>query len=189
MANGNTANTSHSHPLRIDAVPLARGLVGMTFCPGKKQRGAQGGHWDRQLDVDIAALVAWGTTAVVTFNESFELHDLRVASLGQALTEAGIVWHHLPIVDGGIPDADFERDWQGVGPSLHARLAVGERVVLHCKGGLGRTGMLAARLLIEAGADPTDAIRQVRAARPGAIENSLQESYVRRQRPLQERCA
>jgi ADP-ribosyl-[dinitrogen reductase] hydrolase len=51
-------------------------------------------------------------------------------------------------------------------------------IVIHCKGGLGRTGTIAARLLIEFGADATNAIQSVRKARPGAIENNLQEYYV-----------
>lgn len=34
--------TSQDHPLKIDsvAVPGSTGRIGMTFCPGKKQRGA-----------------------------------------------------------------------------------------------------------------------------------------------------
>ena len=45
-------------------------------------------------------------------------------------------------------------------------------------GGLGRAGTIGARLLIELGMEPTAAVRQVRAARPGAIETREQEKYV-----------
>lgn len=173
--------TSHSHPLKISAVVARNGLIGMTFCPGKKQRwSATGADWDRQLDVDVAALAAWRTRAVLTFNEAWELRQLGVPNLGDAVTAAGIDWHHLPIVDGGIPDVTFERAWNIVGPQLHGRLAAGERLVLHCKGGLGRTGTLAARLLVETGIEPQTAIDMVRAARTGAIENAVQEAYVLR---------
>ena len=40
------------------------------------------------------------------------------------------------------------------------------------------TGIIGARLLIELGMEPTTAVRQVRAARPGAIETREQEKYV-----------
>lgn len=50
---------------------------------------------------------------------------------------------------------------------------------MHCKGGLGRAGTVAARLLIEFGQAPEDAIACVRAARPGAIETHQQETYLR----------
>jgi len=38
--------------------------------------------------------------------------------------------------------------------------------------------MIGARVLIELGLEPTAAIRQVRAVRPGAIETRAQEKYV-----------
>ena len=45
----------------------------------------------------------------------------------------------------------------------------------HCRGGLGRAGMISARLLVESGVEPEVAIAKVRAARPGAIETREQE--------------
>jgi ADP-ribosyl-[dinitrogen reductase] hydrolase len=51
-------------------------------------------------------------------------------------------------------------------------------LVIHCKGGLGRTGVVAARLLIELGETPNAALARVRAARPGAVETPEQEDYV-----------
>ncbi len=60
-------------------------------------------------------------------------------------------WHHLPIIDADIPREPFDAAWPQVGPVLRAHLAAGHRIVLHCLGGLGRTGTIAARLLIEMG--------------------------------------
>lgn len=53
---------------------------------------------------------------------------------------------------------------------------------MHCRAGLGRTGTVAARLLVEHGARPADAIALVRTVRPGSIETVEQESYVLRGR-------
>ena len=53
-------------------------------------------------------------------------------------------------------------------------------MVLHCRGGIGRTGTIAARLLVEFGVAPEEAIRMVRRARPGTIETPAQEEYVLR---------
>jgi protein-tyrosine phosphatase len=50
---------------------------------------------------------------------------------------------------------------------------------MHCRGGLGRAGMISARLLVESGVEPTAAMERVRAARPGAIETPRQEEWVR----------
>ena len=56
--------------------------------------------------------------------------------------------------------------------------AAGCDVLVHCRGGLGRAGTIAARLLVELGMEPETAIASVRAVRPGAIETSDQEKFV-----------
>lgn len=71
--------------------------------------------------------------------------------------------------------------WQSLGPKLTGSLLAGEKVIVHCKGGLGRAGTVASMLLLQAGGavDGSDAISQVRAARPGAVETEEQENFVR----------
>ena len=41
----------------------------MTFCPGKRQRGAAIGDWERDLAADLARIADWGAAAVVTLME------------------------------------------------------------------------------------------------------------------------
>lgn len=174
--------TSYSHPLRIDSVrPINYlGAIGMTFCPGKKQRDAMsGGHWDRDLSMDINAILRWGATALLNLIEDFEIEELQITDIENALV-GKLTYFRLPITDGGIPDAAGEEAWGEIGADLRRRLIVGQKIVIHCKGGLGRTGVMAARLLTELGEDPESAIRRVRDARPGAIENALQEEYLRK---------
>lgn len=172
--------TSDTHPLRIDAVaiPNSTGLIGLTFCPGKKQKAAMTGIWDRDLDKDLASIRVWGGSVLISLIEEHEFVELEVTELPQACAQRGIVWHGLPIVDGAIPDQRWEANWKHIAPSLHQTLREGGRIVIHCKGGLGRTGLLAARILIEFGMSPADAIERVRQARPGAIETIEQEHYV-----------
>jgi ADP-ribosyl-[dinitrogen reductase] hydrolase len=173
--------TSLTHPLRIDPLEAgaAGGLVGITFCPGKCGPSAQSHAWAHDLDTDLDAIAAWGPGAVVTLIEAHEFRMLKVPDLGERIRARGMAWHHLPVVDLAAPDARFEAGWRDAGPALAARLREGGRVLVHCRGGLGRAGTVAARLLVELGAGPDDAIRRVRAARPGAIETPAQERYVR----------
>ncbi len=49
---------------------------------------------------------------------------------------------------------------------------------MHCLAGLGRTGTIAACCLVASGRSPADAIRAVRAARPGSVQNPAQEAFV-----------
>ena len=67
----------------------------------------------------------------------------------------------------------------GVGVIFES-LAVGEAVAVHCGGGLGRTGTALACYLLESSEDlgAEEAIRRVRAVRPGSVETSAQIAAV-----------
>jgi ADP-ribosyl-[dinitrogen reductase] hydrolase len=170
--------------LQIPSVALGEdlGRIGISFCPGKWQAAAMTGVWARDLDVDLDAVAAWGAMAVVTLVEAHELVALRVENMGAAVAARGMRWFHLPIPDVTAPGPAFEDAWAGAGPVLQSMLCNGRDVFVHCKGGLGRAGTVAARLLVELGVEPEQAIADVRAARPGAIQVSEQEAYVRQQR-------
>jgi hypothetical protein len=55
----------------------------------------------------------------------------------------------------------------------------GRRVLFHCRAGRGRSGMMAARALIELGWSADAAIAEVRRVRQGALERPGQEAAVR----------
>lgn len=110
--------------------------------------------------------------------EAHELHELQVPDLQMAV-EGKLYFYWIQIVDGGIPDDAAETVWHRISPELRRRFVGEGRIVIHCKGALGLSGTLAARLLVKFGALPDEAIRQVRTARPGAIENKLQENYIK----------
>lgn len=166
--------SSQTHPLVIDHVPAGAGRIGMTFCPGKHEAGV----WARDLDTDLAAIRAWGARRLLTLVECHELELLRVPDLGARAIAIGLDWRHLPIGDLAVPDAGFEATWAAESAALRAMLEAGQCVVLHCRAGLGRTGLMTARLLVELGTPPAEAVRRVRAARPGTIETPGQERYV-----------
>lgn len=172
--------TSTTHPLQIAAVSAGSefGRVGITFCPGKYDRHAMTGEWDRDLALDLDAVRDWGAAAVVTLLEPKELTLLRVERLGDAVMHRNMLWFHLPIVDVSIPSERFEQQWNVAGEKLRSMLRRRLDLMIHCRGGLGRAGTIAARLLIELGTKPTAAIAKVRAVRPGAIETPEQEAYV-----------
>ena len=180
------AKTSQNNPLRIAAVIPGNGLgrIGITLCPGKKDPHAWSGHWDRDLDLDLDEVMRWGATAVISLITDEELDGLQVRGLPAAVQDRHMEWWHLPIPDVQPPGAQFERAWEVAGEAIRDRLALGFDVLVHCKGGLGRAGTVAARLLVELGEDCDEAIRKVREARSMlAIETREQAAHVRRCRP------
>jgi ADP-ribosyl-[dinitrogen reductase] hydrolase len=169
--------TSFSDPLHISTVspPGFIGVIGLTLCPGKKDPGR---GWDRDLDIDADAIRRWGAEIVVTLVEDHEFGLLNVRRLPDAVERLGMKWVHLPIRDVSVPDAKFEAAWATAGLELRECLQRGGSILVHCRGGLGRTGMVAARLLVELGMDPRDAVDAVRRVRLGAIETREQTLYV-----------
>ena len=175
-----TTRASENSPLRIAAVTPGngQGRIGITLCPGKTDRYAMSGPVDRDLPTDLDAIRDWGATAVVSLITDEEIDYLGVSDLEEEVLDRHMEWWHAPIPDGEAPRADFEREWAVTGEAIRDRLRLGFDVLVHCKGGLGRAGTVAARLLVELGARPADAIRLVREVRRGAIENEVQEGHV-----------
>lgn len=180
--------TSQSHPLQIAQVQASpnHGVIGITFCPGKKQPVAHTGGWDRDLGTDLDAIRDWGASAIVTLLEDEEFRTLDVAEMGEAVRSRHLTWYHLPIPDVSVPSASFERAWISTGESIRSILRNGFNILVHCKGGLGRAGTISARLLAELGMEPGKALAEVRKARPGAIETVEQEQHVLACRPVRE---
>ena len=116
---------------------------------------------------------------MVTLIEKREFDLLKVRDLPTKVRDRHVEWWHLPIQDGKSPPArGFEDRWAVAGEALRDRLRLGFDVLVHCRGGLGRAGTVAARLLVELGAHPDRAIRSVRDVRPGALETEDQEDHV-----------
>jgi hypothetical protein len=167
--------------LRIDAVPVpATGadrddLLSRQEGSLQSDRSVEQGSGNRPSGNQQMGSAGSGNVAGVS-----RVRFLGVPDLPEMARRYGLRWYHLPIVDASIPDGDFEIAWQTVGVELREILLEGGKIVIHCRGGLGRTGMIAARLLVELGMEPEAAIKAVRKVRPGAIQTISQEEYVRR---------
>ncbi len=176
--------TSLTHPLPIPAVAAGRGRLGMCMCPGKQQPHAATGPWHRDLALDMDVISAFDAAIVITLMEADELETAVAATALKAAVEGrGMTWLHLPIPDLKAPAALFEEGWKTHGPAVRAALGEGRNVVVHCRGGRGRSGLVAARILVEMGTEPRDAILEVRKANPLAIETPVQEEHVKGLRP------
>lgn len=172
--------TSHSSPLIIASVQsdACNGSVGMTLCPGKQQPSALSGAFQRDLSLDLDRVQSWGAAAVLTLMSKDELSAFKVAQLGDEVENRGMLWFQLPVANHHLPDADFECRWVYAGVRLRGLLRAGKKVLVHCGSGLGRTGVIAARLLVELGDSHEQAIVKVREARPGTLQESAQVQFL-----------
>ena len=170
--------TNNSNPIFSLNIPGRKGVIGMMACPGIRIESPRRGNVQKNLRRDLAACKEWGASGIVTFNLHEELDGLGVGDLGHHFMESGFWWRQLPITDMSVPDQEFEEVWAVEGKQIKASLVAGERVILHCLAGLGRTGMIAARLLVDMGMSPELAVAEVRKVRPRAIQTDNQEMYV-----------
>jgi protein-tyrosine phosphatase/nicotinamidase-related amidase len=167
-----TDNLTRSVRLRIDWLDeqwTSPGHIGLTILPGRKD-------WDRDLATDLATIKEEDVNRVLCLVPQEELQHYGVDQLLSEYKEAGLLAYHLAIVDQkacSIEDMTTALRWVDDG------LNAGDRVLVHCVGGLGRSGMAAAAYLRTRGAAVEEAIEAVRAARSQrALETAVQEEFI-----------
>lgn len=87
----------------------------------------------------------------------------------------GIDVIHFPIADGQVPKS------VAMFCSLQKQLVEitkTERLLVHCFGALGRTGLVVSGLIVALGGHPLRAMQMVRAKRAGSIETKAQENFL-----------
>jgi len=101
--------------------------------------------------------------------------NLHEASVAEVLRPLSIREVHIPVEDL-TPPSQEQLD-RGVA-AISSALADGQRVVVSCGAGLGRTGTLVAAYFVSQGMTASGAIAHVRAQRPGSVETVEQEAAV-----------
>lgn len=148
----------------IHALQLGEGILALSPMPGRSGDYA----------ADLEHLREWQPAMLISLTTQAEMVEMGAGGLGQDIQDRGARWVHLPILDFGIPDPAFEAKWPAVSRIARNALKGGGRVLLHCMGGCGRSGMVALRLMIEAGEDPSQALAHLRRIRPCAVETDAQ---------------
>lgn len=158
-----------THPTWELKIQEGQSALLLTPCPGTKET---------DLPCSIEQLRKQGVQAVVTALEFDEMAKAGVSELPKKVQELGMVWIHLPIEDDCAPGEYFASEWKKVSPTLHKIINQGGKVAIHCMGGSGRTGMLAAHLLLELGWDLKTIKSKIKALRPGAFTKTVQIEYI-----------
>lgn len=157
-----------THP--YDILPLAKGgkLI-FTPCPGTKGVA---------LEESISQLRQAGASAVISLTPQTEMARLQVEDLPQACAKQGLDWFQLPVEDDSAPAAEFALGWARDREKILAILDQNGALAIHCKGGSGRTGLMAAIIMLERGVGLEQVISMVQRLRPKALRLQAHVEYL-----------
>ena len=161
-----------SGPLRVDWLDeqyTGSGRIGLTLLPGRRDYG-------RVLGEDLDSLKKQGVSDIVCLITEDEFGVYGVDGLLDAYQAADFKTRHLPILDQSVcTPAEMSELVQWLTQETDNEA----NVLIHCVGGLGRSGLVAACYLMSKGFSADDAIVEVRRARsPRAIESAAQEAFI-----------
>ena len=134
----------------------------------------RGGEW---LDEELHALKEAHFDVVLSLLTSEESKELGLTKEAPLSAKQGLEFINFPIPDLGVPASDTVT--RELLHRLLNLLRAGKRVAIHCRQGIGRSGLIATSLLVMEGIDPSAAFRRVSAARNLEVpETTAQRDWV-----------
>ena len=177
---------------RHDPVPLvlsmihqteSRGRLFLSQAPGKHlQRGRDGKAYFRDLSTDLKQFLSAGISHILCLLNPSELRSIGVDpdKYSVLATELGLRLFTYPIIEMSTPEDISSFQLQAMQPLLDC-INSGHSILVHCRGGIGRAGLVAACALLklEQATGPRVAIHMVRIARDRrCVESRKQEDFI-----------
>ncbi|MBT8439016.1 MAG: dual specificity protein phosphatase family protein [Gammaproteobacteria bacterium] len=157
-----------THPYDILTLP-DNGCLIFTPCPGTK---------GVDLATSIRELRQAGAEAVITMMTDDELDKFEVSSLPEVVQQSRMVWFQFPVEDDAAPAKAFEQSWQAQKNEVLSLVRQGKCVAIHCRGGSGRTGFMAAVIMREMGMDEMQTTTLVQGLRPNSLKFPAHSDYL-----------
>lgn len=130
------------------------------------------------LDATLTEAAEAGMQLLLVHAQAAELPAEAMPLLRQAATARALRCLALPIEDFGVPGAAFLRGWHRLRPVFARAFAADRAIGMCCHHGAGRSGLVAAMHLVEAGLTPADAVAMLRGQFAETVENEQQYRWV-----------
>ena len=116
----------------------------------------------RSLESDLQALGNTGIDKILCLLEEAESQQLGLQNQPSLTEKTGMEFQRFPIPDYGVPDF---LDLQILITQIRRDLEDGKHLLVHCRGGVGRTGLICSCVLVTMGQNVPDAISIVTSKR------------------------
>lgn len=140
------------------------------YVPGKYEKNSP----FRTLKDDLKNISNEGVKVIICLMEWSELISMNIMDYPRIAQQYGFIFYHLPISDGKSPKIS---EVNTISEIIRNHLSKGESVLIHCKEGKNRTGLVCACCLIHLGYKKK-VIRKVQDCRPGALQNLKHQQYI-----------
>jgi len=135
----------------------------------------RGGDW---LDDEINGWRKAGLNVVVSLLEKDEAAQFELDHEGDVAESKGVRFVSFPIPDRGVPAST--REALSLFSTISAALEAGKNVAMHCRQGIGRSGLIAAGVLLTSGMGVDKALELVGAARGEVVpETQAQLQWIK----------
>jgi len=130
----------------------------------------RGGDW---LEDEVEAWRKNGVDVVVSLLTPDEVKELGLTSESVVAEARGIRFLSFPIKDREVPASQAQTE--AFIDKVREVLESGRNVAIHCRQSVGRSGLIAAALLIVKGATAEEAIRRISSARGLAVPETVEQ--------------
>src|ERR1041384_3991918 len=134
----------------------------------------RGGEW---LEDELRPLEEAEFALLLSLLTEEEAKELGIAREAELSAKCGLDFLNFPIPDLGVPDSPVAT--RNLLARLLDQLHGGKKIAVHCRQGIGRSGLIVVSLLVTAGLEPSAAFRKVSAARGLEVpETSQQRDWI-----------
>jgi len=117
------------------------------------------GEWIEDEFIGFARL---GIDKIVSLLEGWEQRELGLGDEAKLCEKNNIEYVSFPIPDRGLPSTDLALV---LAEELHADICAGKHIAIHCRAGIGRTGIIAGAVLLKTGRTAKEAFALISDAR------------------------
>ncbi len=127
------------------------------------------GEW---IEDEFQGISSFGINQIVSLLEISESYDVGLQDERILSEKNGMEFISFPIKDRSLPESVAK--YIELTKNLYHQISEGKNTVIHCRAGIGRTGIVAAGVLLHCGFEPDEAFEKLSAKR-GILVPDTQE--------------